>query len=321
MQPEPIVLWKTEQCMSGRVLGKLWQIGLVAAVSATALCVAAYTVMPLGTSFNAVHAATSCTPLDPASVPGWRLSFDDNFDRLDAFNGARSRWQTHFLWGKRSIAENGEREIYVDPAYPGAVGGTPLGLNPFSIKDGVLTIAAWQPDAALRAKLGVTDARYLSGMLMSAGSFQQTYGYFEIDAKLPAGKGLWPAFWLLPPGGRWPPEIDVLEVFGQEPDKLYVSLHTAESGHNAATTKTVVVPDTSVAFHRFAVLWTKTTLKWFFDGCAVAELPTPADLHGPMYMVINLAVGGNWPGYPDRDTPFPAKFQIKYVRAFAVPPQ
>lgn len=306
--------------MSSRTGRDVYRIRLLAAVSATALCVVLFTTLLLGTTSKAVHPAAACVPLDPASVPGWRVSFAENFEQLDAYNGKRSRWQTHFIFGQRTITENGEREIYVDPAFPGAT-GAPLGLNPFSIEDGVLTISAWPADEALRAKLGVADTRYLSGMLMTADSFQQTYGYFEINAKMPIGKGLWPAFWLLPPAGRWPPEIDVLEMFGQQPDTLYVSVHTAETGHPKGTTNTVTVPDTSLGFHRFGILWTATALRWFFDGCPVAELPTPADLHGPMYMLINLAVGGTWPGYPDEHTQFPAKFQIKYVHVFAIPPE
>jgi beta-glucanase (GH16 family) len=307
--------------MSGGTGRNIYQTSLIAAVSAAALCVAAFMALPIATTLRAVHPVAACVPLDPTAIPGWRLSFEENFSKLDAFNGASGRWQTHLFWGQRTIVENGEKQIYVDPAYSGVTPGAPLGLNPFTIDDGGLTIAAWEADARLRAKLGATDARYLSGMLMTAGSFRQTYGYFEINAKMPAGKGLWPAFWLLPSGGRWPPEIDVLEVFGQDPGTLYVSVHSAETGHHVGTTKTVPVPDTSLDFHRFGVLWTAGSLIWYFDGCPVAELPTPADLHGPMYLLLNLAVGGTWPGYPDEHTHFPAKFQVKYVRAFAVPPQ
>lgn len=246
------------------------------------------------------------------------MVLEENFDRLDAYDGPRSRWQPHFLWGQRTIKENGERQLYVDPSFAGST-AVPLGLNPFSVRDGVLTITAWEADEALRARLGTENVRYLSGMLMTAHSFQQTYGYFEIRAKMPAGKGLWPAFWLLPPGGRWPPEIDVLEVFGQEPNKLYVSAHTGENGRHKGTVNPVRVPDTSLGFHTYSVLWTQQRLTWFFDGCRVADLPTPADLHGPMYMLLNLAVGGTWAGYPDSSTLFPAEFQVDHVRVFALP--
>jgi beta-glucanase (GH16 family) len=259
----------------------------------------------------------SCAPLDPAAQ-GWRLSFEDDFDRLDAFDGRRSRWETQFLWGQRTIAANGERQIYVDPGFAGSA-DAPLGLNPFTLDGGVLAITAREADAALRAKLGSEEARYTSGLLTTARSFLQTYGYFEIRARMPAGRGLWPAFWLLPPGGRWPPEIDIVEVFGQEPDKLYVSAHTAEDGRHKGITKAVRVADTSRGFHTYGVLWTAERLTWFFDGCRVADLPTPADLHGPMYMLVNLAVGGTWATYPDRTTRFPAAFEIDRVRAYALP--
>jgi hypothetical protein len=259
----------------------------------------------------------SCASLDPAAQ-GWHLSFGEEFDRLDAFEGQRSRWQPHFLSGQRTIAANGERQLYVDPGFAGAT-GSPLGLNPFTIADGVLAITARETDATVRAKLGSEEARYTSGLLMTAHSFQQTYGYFEIRAKMPVGRGLWPAFWLLPPEWRWPPEIDVLEVFGQEPEKLYVSVHTAEGGKHKGHTQAVRVPDTSRDFHTYGVLWTRERLTWFFDGCRITDAPTPADLHGPMYMLINLAVGGTWATYPDRTTRFPAAFQVDHVRVYALP--
>ncbi len=258
-----------------------------------------------------------CEAFDPATQ-GWRLGFEENFDTLDASDGTASRWQSQFLWQRRRIAENGEAQLYADPGFAGTT-GAPLGLNPFAVEGGILAISASEAEPSLRAKLGDPDARYISGLLTTAHSFQQMYGYFEIRARLPAGRGLWPAFWLLPPDGTWPPEIDVFEMFGQDPRTIYVSAHSAESGAHKGITRTVPVADTAEGFHAFALRWTPNQLTWFFDGCRIGEMRTPADLHRPMYMVLNLAVGGTWASYPDRTTHLPAKFLVDHVRAYEWP--
>lgn len=253
-----------------------------------------------------------CVPVDPVRQ-GWTRTFEENFADFNAHRPGR--WETSFVWGGRTIPDNKELQIYVDPAYRGAT-NRPLGLNPFLVEDGRLVIAASRLNAKLSGK--AEGFSYMSGLLTTAGSFQQTYGYFEIRAKLPAGKGLWPAFWLLPPNGKWPPEIDVFEVLGQEPHRVHLSVHSADKGEYWSTSKPVTVKDTSAGFHDYGLLWTADRLTWFFDGCPMAETPTPADLHGPMYMLINLAVGG-WAGSPNHSTQFPAKLSIERVAAFSVP--
>jgi beta-glucanase (GH16 family) len=79
------------------------------------------------------------------------------------------------------------------------------------------------------------------------------------------------------------------------------------------------VPDLSQGFHDYGMLWGRSTIIWYFDGAEVARAATPADLHQPMYLLINLAVGGTWPGYPDASTRFPAEFKVDHVRAYATP--
>src|SRR5262249_35012244 len=139
-----------------------------------------------------------------------------------------------------------------------------------------------------------------SGMLTTYQSFSQLYGFFEMRARLPIGAGLWPAFWLLPRNGQWPPEIDVFEQLGNDPRTIYVGTHSAVGGPNVATTKALQIADTSTAFHVYGLDWGETDITWYFDGKPVYRVPTPSDMHTPMYMLINLAVGGvgSWPGPP-----------------------
>jgi beta-glucanase (GH16 family) len=212
-----------------------------------------------------------------------------------------------------TLANNGELEVYVDPGFSGT-GTMSLNLNPFQIVNGKLQIAAQPLNEDLQQ---FTWGRsYSSGLLSSKRSFNQKYGLFEIRAKIPKGKGLWPAFWLLPLNGSWPPELDVLEILGDNPQKLYVSWHSNAGGKHTSETKGIDVPDASEDFHTYSVYWTKDFIEWFFDDIQVASKPTPQDFHQPMYMLVNLAVGGGWPGAPDKTTQFPAKYSIDWIRAY-----
>ncbi len=81
----------------------------------------------------------------------------------------------------------------------------------------------------------------------------------------------------------------------------------------------ITVPDVSKDFHTYGVLWSPTFVAWYFDGHRVSHTPTPPDMHKPMYLLIDLAVGGKWPGQPDASTTFPADMEVDYVRAYSIP--
>ena len=250
-------------------------------------------------------------------------SFVDEFDdlSLDLEDGAavRGRWRTNFGYGgptsvhSRTLVNNGELEVYVDPKFAGT-GSKSLNLNPFRVANGKLDIVAEPLEQSSRRV--AWDRSYSSGLLTTKASFSQQYGVFEIRAKVPPGKGLWPAFWLLPANGAWPPELDVLEILGDNPSKVHMSWHSNGDGKHSSETKTIDIPDASADFHTYSVEWTKDTINWFFDDIQVASAPTPSDLHQPMYMLVNLAVGGGWPGAPNASTQFPASYSIDWVRAY-----
>jgi beta-glucanase (GH16 family) len=247
-------------------------------------------------------------------------TFADDFDALslDLEDGqSKGVWRTNFGYGgihSRTLPNNGELQVYSDRLFAGT-GTTSLNIDPFRIADGKLDIVAEPLKEELRQF--AWGRSYTSGLLTTKASFSQTYGLFEIRAKLPKGKGLWPAFWLLPKSGAWPPEIDILEVLGDNTRKLYLSWHSNAGGKHTSDSKPVEVPDMSEDFHTYSVVWEKDTLMWFFDDVQVASKSTPEDFHLPMYMLINFAVGGGWPGSPDKTTPFPAKYTIDWVRAYA----
>ncbi len=181
-----------------------------------------------------------------------------------------------------------------------------------------------------------TTRDYTSGRIFTHGIFSQPYGRFEASIKLPLGKGIWPAFWLLGSdidAVGWPQsgEIDIVENIG-EPTVSHSTLHgPGYSGDKALTTKFDLPAGERVdtAFHLYAVEWVPDGVKFFLDDHLVAQR-TPADLPAgakwvydhPFFIILNLAVGGDWPGNPDATTSFPQQMLVDFVRVYrrATPP-
>jgi beta-glucanase (GH16 family) len=238
------------------------------------------------------------------------LSFADEFDTLSLRSGVSGTWNTNFWWGGENgstLSGNGEKQWYIDHEY-----GPTSSVDPFSVDDGVLTITAARAPDAIRPY--INNYEYTSGLLNTHESFSQTYGYFEIRANMPDNHGVWPAFWLLPADGSWPPELDVVEMRGQNPNTVHVAAHTNETGSRTTVGSAVNVPDTE-GFHNYGLLWTEDELVWYFDDVEVFRTDTPADMHDPMYMLVNLAVGGA-AGTPSDGLATPAEMQIDYIRAY-----
>ena len=260
------------------------------------------------------------------STSGMTLTFDDEFNSLSLYNGATGAgtWKTSFgfgtqtgsgSWTSRTLAPNGEQEIYVDPTYAGTGSGTTaLGLNPFSISNGVLTITAAQtPTADLSSLNGY---KYTSGLLTTQNSFAQTYGYFEMKAELPTGQGVWPAFWLVPENSTGTTnELDVMENIGGS--TVYTTAHYDTLAGAAQTQWANVVSGLSTGFHTYGLLWTAQDLVWYIDGKAVAEMATPSGMNQPMYMLVNLAIGGTWAGSAPANFTS-AQLEIDYIRAYSL---
>ena len=239
-----------------------------------------------------------------------RLTFRDEFNSLSLDTGTAATdpkfWNSSMHNGYvRSLSGNKELQIYADPDYKG------LGVNPFSVNDGILSIKAAPASTAVK---NATGYGYTSGVLTSQGAFSQQYGYFEVRAQVPEGQGLWPAFWLLNDDENWPPELDVMEVIGSETKVLHQSVHT----DHPDTTKVTYLPEKlSAGFHTYGMDWTKSNITFYLDGKVTGTVATPSDIHGSMYMVLNLAVGGTWPGSPNAATNFAtAKLNVDYVRVY-----
>ncbi|MBD3239674.1 MAG: family 16 glycosylhydrolase [Chitinivibrionales bacterium] len=244
-----------------------------------------------------ICAAAIASP--PDYVQGWQQTFVDQFDgaSLDT-----TKWHPydHFC-GVR----NSELQAYM--------------TENVIVGDGVCSLKAEvrEVDYGYCGR-GDIVKQYASGMMITEGLFEQQYGYFEMRCRVPAGQGLWPAFWMLAPN-RWPPEIDVLELLGHEPDKAYMTVHWSEPLDNhVGRGGNFVGPDFSQGYHLFAVEWRPDALVWYIDGVE-RHRSTEGIPHRPFYLLANLAVGGSWPGAPDQTTEFPATFLVDHVMAWQYP--
>lgn len=255
------------------------------------------------------------------TLVGRQLTFSEDFNTLRLVDSGGGVWTPRYPHagpdeiGSRTLLDNHEQQIYVDPTLKGA-GPKPLGLNPFRIENGVLHISAQRlPPQARRA---LWNYHYMSGLLTTKDSFAQQYGYFEMRAKMPKGRGLWPAFWMLPADRSWPPEIDIVEIIGHDPSMINHAAHWNLNGKHVSAGFPVLRSDSSAAFHTYGVEWSAKTIRWFFDGRETARITTPQELNKPMYLLVNLAVGGQWPGKVDPKV-LPAIMEVDYVRAYALP--
>lgn len=247
-------------------------------------------------------------PFEGHASRGWEKTFSDDFNG-DALNKC---WKTSYIDNVHTLEGNGEQEWYAEP-------GDGTGFNPFHLENGVLSISAVPTLPAVLSK--ANGLPYLSGMIMNDGCFRQTYGYFQIKARMPQGAGLWPAFWLLPAAHHWPPEIDVFEMFGapnsrREGGMGLVHTGTVGGGSPDFNNWHRLSIDQYASFHTYGLLWGPKTMTVYVDGVAIATQETPARFHEPMYMVANLAVGGHWPEAPEGSTRFPAVLQIDSIEAW-----
>ncbi|MDA8209510.1 MAG: glycoside hydrolase family 16 protein [Actinomycetota bacterium] len=182
---------------------------------------------------------------------------------------------------------------------------------------GLLTITA--------TKGGLFGPAYSSGMVSTQKRLAFEYGRVTITARLVNDPGLWPAFWLLPESGAALPEVDIVEERGQLPDQIWMAQHWRLSTGGASDHYHVFRgADFSQGFHRYQLIWTPGELVWLIDGVQVFK-STEHVPHVPMYLLMNLAVGGTFVGTPGRSSSFPVRLTIRSVTimqpAFPAPPQ
>ncbi len=270
------------------------------ASSTTTPTVAAAATASVSTSSSASASSSSSVPAGAAKA-GYDLVFDEEFDTLDvSARGPGTRWIAHTPW-------NGD--------FGDATFADPSPAGPFSTSNGVLTIEA-SKDAS-----GHWQSGLLASVDANGDGFAQQYGYWEMRAKLPAGDGTWPAFWLdslVPSGSKDPSyEVDALEYYGQFPAAYIASTHVWPQDGSAATTQQQILSVASGAlisdYHVYGVSVEADWTIVYLDGVEMWRQATPASHTHKLMVLVDLALGGGW---PITDTPSPSDMQVDYIRAY-----
>lgn len=251
-------------------------------------------------------------PPQLASEPAdWVLVWSDEFngDELDF-----SKW---------AVEENGhgggnnELQYYLDRR------------ENVRVEDGILVIEACREDVNVAG----VEKHFTSGRIRTKRRASWQYGRIEARAKLPAGRGIWPAVWLLPDDNRYGTwassgEIDIVELVGHEPGTVHGTLHFGGPWpRNLQKGDAFRLPSSesfAEGFHVFAIEWEEGAFRWFVDGNLYQTQkewsseggPWPAPFDQPFHLIVNLAVGGNWPGPPDETTQFPQRLEVDYIRVY-----
>jgi beta-glucanase (GH16 family) len=241
--------------------------------------------------------------------PAWKLAWSDEFNGPPNAPPDASKW-SYDLGHNTDGWGNHELEAYTNSIE-----------NVHQDGQGHLVIRALK-DAA---------GEYTSGRIITKGKFTTTYGKIEARVKIPYGQGVWPAFWSMGADVdtvQWPNcgEIDIMENIGKEPGIQHGSVHGPgySDGHSLTGTYALAKGEKlSDAFHVYGIVWTKESIEFLFDGHAYfkatsASVPSGSKwiFNKPFFLLLNLAVGGDWPGSPDSSTIFPREMLVDYVRVY-----
>ncbi len=262
---------------------------------------------------------TGGSPVAPPALPpnvtfpASKLVFDDEFNGANGSTPDPAKW-----FADTGSGQNGELEYYT-PNNNAKMDG-----------NGDLVIQARKETTAGSACPG-GPCQYTSGRINTSKSFTFTYGHAEARIKVSGTQGLWPAFWLLGanfPVAGWPGcgEIDIMEHVGKVANAVYSTIHApAYNGGGGLGSPYTISGDFASDFHTYAVDWNATHMTFYVDGTAFFTL-NKADVeaqHGPwvyddhpFYIILNNAVGGDWPGAPDATSVFPNSMSIDYVRVY-----
>lgn len=261
---------------------------------------------------------SACGPATSTPFPlaeGWNLIWSDEFNAPNGSGIDTTKWTPQTGTGNNGWG-NAELEYYTDRL-------DNLYIENPTGEDGVLVIKAMREDFG--------GVKYTSARIMTFGKFEQMFGRFEVRAKIPYGQGIWPAIWMLGNKGTWPfcGEIDIMENIGKEPTIIHGTVHGPAYSGAKGISAPYSLPDGakfSDDYHLYAVEWEPNVIRWYVDNVLYKTL-TPEDLplggrwvfDHPFYLIMNVAVGGGWPGKPDDTTTFPQTMKVDYVRVYERP--
>ena len=243
----------------------------------------------------------------------WRLVWSDEFNGHNSSAVDATKWS--FDIGGRGWGNN-ELETYTSRA------------SNAHVEDGSLVITALKETFTGPDKI---SRDYTSARLLTRKKFSQQYGRFEARIRIPFGQGIWPAFWMLGENieaVHWPNcgEIDIMENIGREPSTVHGTFHGPGYSGGKGVSAAYTLPNGEKFadnFHIFAVEWEPNVIRFYADG-KLYSTRTPADLPAgaswvfdhPFFLILNVAVGGGWPGNPDDTTLFPQRMLVDYVRVY-----
>lgn len=235
------------------------------------------------------------------------LVWSDEF-AIDGFPDA-TKW-VHETGRNKEGWYNNEKQYYSGPRLENA-----------RVHNGVLTITARKEARSDQADWG--GQAYSSTRLATIGKKDWTYGFFDIRAKLPCGKGTWPAIWMVGSHGAWPAggELDIMEWVGSKPERMFSTVHTTSgSGGNGKGADTAIA-EACNAFHNFQMHWTAQQIIFAVDGLVHFVYNNPGTgvdvwpFDAPQFMILNVAIGGDLGGMVD-DAIFPVQMDVEYVRVY-----
>lgn len=262
--------------------------------------------------------ALALSAANASAQTAWTLAWSDEFSGPAGASPDATKWVLEVGNGSNGWG-NRERQYYTSTTKNASTDGA-----------GNLVITAYKETPGRKYRCWYGECQYTSARLKTQGRFEQAYGRFEARVRVPFGQGIWPAFWMLGnniQGAGWPAcgEIDIMEYIGREPFNVYGTIH----GPGYSGAGGIGAPYTLPAerftddFHVFAVEWEPSRIRWYVDG-RLYQTRTPADLPAgsawvfdhPFFVLLNLAVGGKWPGDPDATSVFPQKMFVDYVRVY-----
>ena len=238
---------------------------------------------------------------------GYSLVWADEFDTDGLPDPSKWAYDTGM---NKAGWHNHELQYYAGPRAENAV-----------VKGGRLVISAHKESLSYASDWG--GQRYTSARLITQGLRDWTYGFFEIRAKLPCGKGTWPAIWMLNNQGAWPAggELDIMEHVGREPGRVFSTVHTAAGSGSHGSGAATQMPNACDAFHNYQMHWTAERVRFGIDGVMHFEYKnsgTGTDrwpFDAPQFLILNIAVGGDFGGDVD-DRIFPVTMEVDHVRVY-----